>query len=55
MKIGTIEKIFDFLKANEGKELPREWVRLIKKTKLIKFLNYTRALETVVSPRNLEN
>ena len=38
MKIGTIEKIFDFLKANEGKELPREWVRLIKKTKLIKEL-----------------
>ena len=38
MKIGTIEKIFDFLKTNEGKELPREWVRLIKKTKLIKEL-----------------
>jgi hypothetical protein len=25
MKIGTIEKIFDFLESNEGKEIPKRW------------------------------
>jgi hypothetical protein len=38
MKIETIEKIFDFLDANEGKKLPEEWVKLIKTAKIIKEL-----------------
>jgi len=38
MEIETIEKIFNFLKTSEGKEIPESLLYSIKKTKLIKEL-----------------
>ena len=38
MERNTIEKIFNFLKEKEDKQLPKKWVKLIEKLKLIKEL-----------------
>jgi hypothetical protein len=38
MKAETIEKIFNFLKNNEDKEIPSKWFDLMKKLELIKEL-----------------
>jgi len=38
MEAKTIEKIFNFLQNNEGKEIPSKWFDLMKKLKLIEEL-----------------
>ena len=46
MERNTIEKIFNFLKEKEGKQIPSKWFDLMKKLKLIKELeNYTDGVQ----------